>query len=186
MRRASKSFYLISIFAAPFLGGAIIAGAVLLINPGLFKKDEPHILILLPALAVFLYSWVIYFQLIYKAWASIQDGQARTTPGKAVGFLFIPFFNLYWIFQVFHGFAVDYNRFAAKRTLPFKASEGLFLAFPILLLVEFLPLVGILALLPSLVVMVLVILQMCDAINAVSAPPGDPKLRAAMDTGPIP
>src|SRR5215472_4189380 len=46
-----------------------------------------------------LYGGIALLVLIYQMWQSIQDGHARTTPGKAVGFLFIPFFNLYWMFQ---------------------------------------------------------------------------------------
>ena len=45
--------------------------------------------------------------LLYKAWKVIPAAHARTTPGRAVGFLFIPCFNLYWIFQAFYGWAQD-------------------------------------------------------------------------------
>jgi hypothetical protein len=50
--------------------------------------------------AQFLIVQSIYtFVILWKMWSSIQDGNARTTPGKAIGFLFIPFFNIYWIFK---------------------------------------------------------------------------------------
>jgi hypothetical protein len=42
-----------------------------------------------------LYGAVVQMMLIYNAWSAINDGQARTTPGKAVGFLLIPLFNIY-------------------------------------------------------------------------------------------
>ena len=45
-------------------------------------------------------------------WAAIQDGYARTTPGKAIGFMFIPFFNIYWMFQAIWGYSKDYNNFS--------------------------------------------------------------------------
>lgn len=54
---------------------------------------------------------ILMFVLLYKLWSVVQDGQAATTPGKAVGFLFIPFFNFYWIFQAFWGLAKDLNRY---------------------------------------------------------------------------
>ena len=44
----------------------------------------------------------------------IQAGGVRTTPGKAVGFLFIPFFNLYWVFTTYVGLAKDWNRVMAS------------------------------------------------------------------------
>lgn len=55
--------------------------------------------------------------LIYKMWEAIQAGPARTTPGKAVGFLFIPCFNLYWMFVVLYGWAKDYNQFVKLRRI---------------------------------------------------------------------
>jgi len=39
-------------------------------------------------------SVVLYYILLYRFWDVIQDGSPRTTPGKGIGFLFIPFFNL--------------------------------------------------------------------------------------------
>lgn len=46
-----------------------------------------------------IYQMVIWLVLLYKAWASIQDGQTPVSPGKAAGFLFIPFYNLCWVFR---------------------------------------------------------------------------------------
>ncbi len=53
---------------------------------------------------------VFYLMFLYKCWSLIPQGWARTTPGKAVGFLFIPFFNLYWMFVAQVGLSVDVNR----------------------------------------------------------------------------
>ena len=36
--------------------------------------------------------------LLYRLWSLVPPEEAATTPGKAVGFQFIPFFNLYWNF----------------------------------------------------------------------------------------
>jgi hypothetical protein len=41
--------------------------------------------------------------ILHRGWKAVQDGKAQTTPGKAVGFLFIPFFNLYWGFVAWYG-----------------------------------------------------------------------------------
>lgn len=57
---------------------------------------------------------VLQYILIYKLWQVIQDGHARTTPGKAIGFLFIPFFNLYWYYVAFHGLARDMNGYIER------------------------------------------------------------------------
>jgi hypothetical protein len=52
---------------------------------------------------------------LYRFWRVIQDGQPRTTPGKAVGFLLIPFFDFYWIFHAYYGLAQDTGRYLRER-----------------------------------------------------------------------
>jgi hypothetical protein len=54
---------------------------------------------------------------LYRAWAQIQDGIARTTPGKAVGYRFIPFFNFYWEFVAVKGLAEDIEHYAHARKI---------------------------------------------------------------------
>ena len=72
------------------------------------------------------------FVWLYKMWDAIQDGHARATPGQAVGFIFIPFFNLYWIFRAFWGFAEDCNQYLDRHALSArKLSTGVFLAYTI-------------------------------------------------------
>lgn len=75
-------------------------------------------------------SLVMLLVLFYQAWATIQDGQARTSPAWAIIGLFIPFYQLYWIFEEFWGFAKDYNGLVRRYGLSVPLlSEGLFLAF---------------------------------------------------------
>src|SRR5262245_28246666 len=72
---------------------------------------------------------IFHLMMVYKMWKSLQGGQARMTPGKAVGFLFIPFFNIYWLFQVYPGFASDYNRTIQEKNVAAKPlSHGLMVA----------------------------------------------------------
>lgn len=54
---------------------------------------------------------VLFLVLLYNFWKILQDGYAEVTPGKAVGFLFIPFFNFYWAFKAFWGLAKEQNNF---------------------------------------------------------------------------
>lgn len=70
---------------------------------------------------------------LYRAWSCLKPGGfARTTPGAAIGFLFIPFFNMYWIFQSFLGLAKDWNKTVATysdlKSAP-RMPEGVFLTF---------------------------------------------------------
>jgi phosphate transport system permease protein len=126
----------------------------------------------------------IFFLFIYYMWAAIQDGgHARTTPAKAVGFLFIPIFNIYWSFQVWWGFAKDYNAFVEERApnTP-RLSEWLCLAFCIFSLLIYIPLVPSLQkfafLAPvfavvSLMQLILFFWTMSSICNAVNALPAD-------------
>jgi len=68
----------------------------------------------------------------HRAWTCLQSGGAQTTPGKAVGFMFIPFFNLYWVFVAINGLPKDWNRIVASyedlKAAP-KLSETTFLLY---------------------------------------------------------
>ena len=165
--KVSKPVYLIAIFGLPLVGTVLAVVALLLIDPKLLRQENPPVGFVVPVLVIWLVSAVFYFRLLYLAWAAIQDGPARTTPGKAVGFCFIPFYNLYWAFQAFHGFAVDFNQFATQRGLSVRMPEGIFLAYSILLIASSLPILSIFAILPMLVLFVMVIIHLCDAVNAV-------------------
>jgi hypothetical protein len=146
MKRLSKWFYLGSIVGGE-IGGIIllVAAVILLVISGILSNFilnltyagtgaliTSSLLILLGCTAI-LYGASIWYLLLYKAWAVIQDGKASTTPEKAVGYIFIPLFDFYWVFRAWYGLARDYNRYIAR--YGFKASkmrEGPFLAFCIL------------------------------------------------------
>ncbi len=82
--------------------------------PLFFWQDRQFLLIVLLGLAV---SITMHLRVLYKCWMAIQDGNARTTPGKAVGLLFVPFYALFWASQAYPGFASDYNRLILRREL---------------------------------------------------------------------
>ena len=105
---------------------------------------------------------------VHRMWASIQDGHARTSPGKAVGYLFIPIYDLYWIFQVFRGFSKDFNRLIARHSLAIKPLPvTLFTVFPVLFLLRAIPVVGLIILCTAYFVFLVLVSKTCDAINAV-------------------
>ena len=79
--------------------------------------------------ALFISTVGVVMLFIYRMWQAIQGFPARTTPGLAVGFMFLPFFNIYWIFQVYWGWAKDYNAYTTKsRLFHVRTSEGMALA----------------------------------------------------------
>ncbi|MEZ4369901.1 MAG: hypothetical protein R3B07_03720 [Polyangiaceae bacterium] len=94
---------------------AVFGGLVLSVALGVVPVLKPSLgLVAAAAPLGLLIGWVSQFVLLYKCWKSIQDGNARTTPGKAVGLLFVPLFNLYWVFNVLPGFATDFNRYIQR------------------------------------------------------------------------
>jgi len=166
--------------------GAPILGIILLVVGGMAIAVSPlevglpaSILALGIAIALFIYAEVMACVLLYKAWKVIQDGHARTSPGKAVGFLFIPFFNLYWIFQAYWGFAKDYNAYIERHhnvseggiSIP-RVSANLFLAFCILPFLLWIPILGVILWITYFVLSILSINQLCNAINNLPMYPG--------------
>lgn len=106
------------------------------------------IILALLAVPVMIAGIVFEMILLYRMWDLIQDGHARTTPGKAVGFLFIPLFNFYWVFVSIYGLSCDLNAHAARSGIPApRASEGLGLAVAIMRIcacgLVWVPIVGI-------------------------------------------
>lgn len=73
-----------------------------------------HVLVL-GVSAAGLITWAIFH---YHLWRLLPTQFAETTPGKAVGFLFIPFFNFYWVFRSFLGVNRGLNRLAEVHNLP--------------------------------------------------------------------
>jgi hypothetical protein len=89
---------------------------------------------------IFLLSEVALFAamlaLFFSMWSAVQDGHARMSPGKALGLMLIPVFNLYWVFPVIGGFAKDYNSFIDRNTIKAeKLSRPLFLSCSVSLVI---------------------------------------------------
>ena len=179
--KMSKGFYIGGYFAG--FGVSVILLVAVIVTFVALAAQDPHNQG--PPLAMFgfmalaslpaLFSMVVLFMFIYRMWASIQDGQARMTPGKAVGFCFIPLFNLYWMFPVFQGFAEDYNTYLARRGLHLqRLNDQLFLSYPIMVLFSAIPYLGMLASPVALVILVLIISKTCDAVNALNHVPSVP------------
>lgn len=145
----SKALYISTI-----VGGSILSLVFLFLamDP---KTTEMAAAVPIPIVIV----TIFHLTMIYKMWQSIQDGSPRMSPGKAVGFSFIPFFNVYWIFQVYGGFATDYNRYIKEknRHAP-ELSRGLMIAMVIFMLVS-IPIV-------NWIVQAMAISKICDSVNA--------------------
>nr|MBR9809478.1 DUF4339 domain-containing protein [bacterium] len=126
---------------------------------------------LLIGLIIITIAMILSYIFVYRAWYILQPGGARTSPGKAVGFMFIPLFNIYWMFVSFHGWAQDWNRIRNSHSnltsIP-PVSEGLFLAGPICIVVSIVPLIGVLASLVYMVIFFVMLFNICKVVNAMA------------------
>jgi hypothetical protein len=111
------------------------------------------------AIICLILSTIFFYMNVYRAWSCLRAGAPRTTPGQAIGMMFIPFYNLYWIFVAIAGLPKDWNRIVSSYDDLQKAprlSETTFLMFCIGSLV-FPPL--------SMIVMFPMMSQLCAGIN---------------------
>jgi hypothetical protein len=110
-------------------------------------------------------------------WTVIPPDLARTTPGKAVGFLFIPIFNFYWWFVALWGWAKDWNSHAARSQGRLRGtSEGLPLVIAIvgaiggsigtIAALAGAPGLGALLGAPNCVLIPVFVYQVCDMVNS--------------------
>jgi predicted Zn finger-like uncharacterized protein len=129
----SKAALSKAVFVYCWTGVRIIAGILASLGLMLAIRKEAHstLIATFTAADVFLIcSVAIEMLLFYKMWAAIQDDKASISPAKAVGFLFIPVFNIYWALLMVTGFAEDYNAFIQRRAIKTKdLSLTLFLIY---------------------------------------------------------
>lgn len=113
-------------------------------------------------------SVVLFYIILYRSWSLIQDGYARTTPGKAVGYLFIPFYNFYWMFEAIPGLVKDMNNFIARRNLPIQRMDpGLATAYCVLSLVSIIPYVGYVTAVAAFIIQIILLKKIKDTSVAI-------------------
>jgi hypothetical protein len=170
MKKVKKGFYV-----GGWLAGNIafwilfpIGMALMISAPKINQSLATAGLILyLISLVPIIFAIVVGMTLLYKMWAAIEGIGARTMPGKAVGFLFIPFFNFYWLFQAYWGWAQDYNKTVRERQINAPiVPEGLGLIIAIFHILGCIPYLGILFGLANLILVAIFFAKGCDAVNA--------------------
>jgi hypothetical protein len=76
---------------------------------------------LIPLLSIFVVPLAILATVFgcilhYKLWDALPTTERVTSPGKAVGFLFIPFFNFYWYFVSYAGLSTSIQKASGKQS----------------------------------------------------------------------
>ena len=112
MKYVSRPFFFGSYLAGmllnlPFTVGALIAG-----QGTIEAEHTPFVLI---GSLFSIYAFIVFAVLVYKMWKIVPADFARTSPAKAVGFLFIPIFQFYWLFIAIWGWTKDFNAFLRQR-----------------------------------------------------------------------
>jgi predicted RNA-binding Zn-ribbon protein involved in translation (DUF1610 family) len=167
------SAWWIGVVAAVALCAAVVvvASAQAAQGPPGRVNDQEIMLLVAFSIVAFLAgmgAYISYLILLYKLWATVQDGQAAATPASAVGFLFIPCFSIYWQFVAFWGLSKDLNRFA--RTYGIKApeaNESLALTSCILHCIVIIPYLGLLTQLIGIVCGCIALKGKCDVAVAI-------------------
>lgn len=126
------SIALALVFQCIFMGGTLLQ-AIAGMDGDEAAAAGVAVLFLVPAILCAIFSAILH----YKCWAAMPEGFARMTPGKAVGYLFIPCFNLFWVFPTFGGLGSDCAALArAKGLRGHDGLGGLGVAFAVVVCVE--------------------------------------------------
>lgn len=184
MKKVKKGFYVTGWLAGHITFWILFSLGIALIIIG--PKIDPSLkvagwILYSISLVLLVFATVVGMVLLYKMWAAIEGIGARTTPGKAVGFLFIPFFNFYWFFQAYWGWTQDYNKIVRERQINAPiVPEGLALTIAIFQILGCIPYLGILFGLANLVLMAIFFAKGCDAVNALVDAGVEPQKVAAV------
>ena len=109
-------------------------------------------LVIIPAYLLGLAMAVLMVVWEYQSWAMLPPEGRFTaagkpiSPGQAIGFLFIPFFNLYWMFVARLGLCEALDRQLTAYGSQVRAPRGLALTICILTLIPFVALVNLILL----------------------------------------
>ncbi len=124
-------------------------------------------IIWVPLIIVATVYWCI---LLYRHWLLLQGHGARTTPGKAVGFGFIPIFFFYWWFYSYAGLATDNNRYLTECGLKPRMSFNLAVYYCVVgvlsMTIGLIPFIGTILTVPMMIVGFMLATQQRDCILA--------------------
>ncbi len=141
-------------------------GLTLSIPSGFFPWLD---VVCIPILVVSTVFWCI---LLYRHWSLLQGHGARTTPGKAVGYGFIPLFGFYWWFVAYAGLATDNNRYLAQtgitsKRMSFQLAVASCVLGILLCCVGWVPIVGAVLTIPYMIIGFILVVQQRDCVLAI-------------------
>jgi len=137
----------ISIIPAVILYGLQAIAVVLAEWMLVFEAMEGFLIFGLLSLLTLIPAYIVWAFLHHNCWKTLPERYRATTPARAVGFMFIPFFNFYWAFVSFPKLARGFNSWRANLPgLPVRNMQTLGLWKAILFVcfctIAWIPLVG--------------------------------------------
>jgi hypothetical protein len=117
----------------------------------LIFTDTPEfgLIFILVASILIIITFVIFYIILYRIWKFVIEKEHKLgmtpsipTAGQAVGFLFIPLFNIYWIFRALGKLPVEINLVAKRYDVQKTVQDNLGYIIGILALIGFIPIVG--------------------------------------------
>ncbi len=127
------------------------SAATFFIALALILTDSPEVglLVLAVALIVMIICFVLFYIILYRLWKftiakSYELGIAPSIPtaGQAVGYLFIPVFNFYWLFKGIGKLPLEINAIAKRYDLQKLVPDNLGYIIASLSIVGLIPIVG--------------------------------------------
>jgi hypothetical protein len=115
--------------------------------------DQTHTLEEFPTWAMVLLHF-ISCGMFSTIWLNLMHGKMPLvrhddpSAGKAIGFLFIPFYNFYWVFFTYHRLCVRLNEQRVKAGLPGDISIGLAVTMCAIMIIPYVGLISFLILMP--------------------------------------
>lgn len=149
------------------LGGVAFAVGIILLS-GAPDAALFATLAISSGLGMIIAGYVLALIYLYRAWLVIQPYTTYSTPGRAVGFLFIPFFSIYWQFIAYWRWTQEWNRLVAdtregvNQGAP-RANGALALTYAILQAVTLVA--GAFATIPAGIIFLILMCQVCNAVN---------------------
>lgn len=107
-----------------FLAGLVYLAMWMDAGPRVSNREMREIMpVLVVMLLLLIPTTILYCMWLYQSWKAVPPEFRSATPGQAVGFLFIPLFNLYWVFRAVPGLSRSTLR-ATASVAPEEASGG--------------------------------------------------------------
>jgi hypothetical protein len=147
-----------------------VAVSIIIKVVGLGGDEDTSSSIALAGLPLIVLAVVFMSILHYKCWSALPERFRFTSPGKAVGYIFIPFYNFYWAFVTWPKMAEGLMQWQKSAgVVPNPNVSGLAITYAIIFIcastIGLYPPVGLLINIADVVIFILFYKQVVEAMN---------------------